>query len=417
MNNFNSAFPTIVSRDLEVNAKPKQLFRQMAMMPKDSEIVQYGDVYSQQRISRGVTTQYQRGVNMPNTTRTTAGSDLVIDKSPSSTFEIDDLDTKQSKPELSSSVVNDTSTDIANHMDREFLYEASVPAFSVIDAGTFGGTAGNGLNLVGSNVFEVLSRGRTLLANLAQETYNLNLTLSPYEIETICNQVGSRETDFGDSITKDGIMYRGGRSFTYNGSNVYETLNHTVTQVLSLAGVVTDGDDIVLSVPVVFGEVATVVTINLVSSIGTTPGNVLIGSSVDETLTNLANFLNNPSATSATQVGFDPSTVEFAALLRFVATADLVNDDLIIRIKAGESVVITTNLTNVASGLVAARRVRNLFMSCDKATAMVTQKDITVENERIQSQFGQRWKWVTLFGVKTFTEAAKKIVRLDILIQ
>lgn len=417
MNTFNSAFPTIVSRDLEVNAKPKQLFRQLAMMPSDGEIVNYGDTYSQQRISRGITTQYQRNTNIPNETYQTAGSDLLVDKAPTSSFTLDDLDVKQSKPELSSSMIADTTTDIANHIDREYLFEASIPAASVIDAGTFGGVAGEALSFTGTNVFEVLSRGRTLLATKAQSTYGLNLVLSPFEIETICNQVGARETDFGDSITKDGLMYEGGRSFKYNGSNVYETLNHTVTQVLSLDLLPTNADTLVIQVPAVFDKPATTITLTLVTAIGTTPGNVLIGVDVNASVTNIANFLNNPLTTSATQVGFAADSDEFACLLRFVAEADTTNDDVIMRIKAGEAVVITTNLTDAGSGLLAARRARNLFMACDKATAMVIQKDVKVENERIQSQWGSRWKWCALFGTKTFVEASKKIVRLDILIE
>src|SRR6185436_15687355 len=44
------------------------------------------------------------------------------------------------------------------------------------------------------------------------------------------------------------------------------------------------------------------VTFTTVTSIGSTPGNVLIGASAAETLTNLTAAINNPTVTSSTQV-------------------------------------------------------------------------------------------------------------------
>lgn len=48
----------------------------------------------------------------------------------------------------------------------------------------------------------------------------------------------------------------------------------------------------------------TTCTFNFVTSIGATPGNILIGASAAATRANLAAFINNPGATSATQVAF-----------------------------------------------------------------------------------------------------------------
>ena len=412
MNTFNSTFEKYLSRTLQENLKPRQVWTQVAGAVDDKQILRRGQQFSKSTKNRVPVQPYVRNTDLTASTLTTAEEVLTVDQQPAFMFEIDDLDEFQSNVDLQDEYLSDSQIDLANFIDGEFLYENSLTAANVVDAGDIGGTAGEAIDLTGSNVFEVLSIAKRKLAERAVDMTDLYMVASPAMCQVIEEQVAARETTFGDEATRMGVKYGGGRTFMYNGIAVYENLNLPSTEVLNLATNPSDGDTIVLSINNVFEDVATTLTYTFVAVIGATPGNVLIGANADASRANLAGLMNDPSTTSATQVAFTGTDLWVAN--RLVATNDDVNDTLTIRLKGGRFSSVSETLTDPVDGFDADKQADNIVIGQRNCANIVIQKYPYVKLEDVQKQFAVRAKGNTLFGVKQFSENAKKAVRLDI---
>ena len=412
MNAVQSTFEKFLSRSLQVNMKPRQIWTQIAGSVDDAQILKRGQQFSKSTKSRVPVQPYVRGTDLVGTTLTTAEEVLTINEQPSFMFEIDDLDEFQSNVDIQDEYTSDSEIDLSNYIDAVFLYEHAMTAANVTDNGDLGGTAGDSIPLTSGNVFSVLSISKRKLARRASDMTNLCMAATPEFCEVIEEQVSSRETTFGDEATRNGIKYAGGRTFMYNGIMVYETLNLPSTEFLGLATNPTDGDTLVFSVHNVFEDVAEVLTVTFVNAIGTTPGNVLIGADVAATRVNLAAFLNNPTVTSATQVAYT-GTASWVAT-RIVATDIVADDEVQITLKGGRFESVTETLTAGTDGFIATKRADEVVLAQRNSCDIVIQKYPHTEVEGIQKQFGTRVKGYTMLGVRQFASNAKNAVRIPV---
>src|SRR6185295_5750434 len=94
----------------------------------------------------------------------------------------------------------------------------------------------------------------------------------------------------------------------------------------------------------------TTITINLVTTIGTTPGNVLVVTDNDTTGANLAAFLNAPTTTNANQVGFTAGGDEHFALYGLTATYTAGTDLLTITWRGAGSPIVSSSFTSATNG-------------------------------------------------------------------
>jgi hypothetical protein len=392
--------------------KPSQVFRQIGASI-DDDIKTRGNQYSKSNKSRVPVQPYVRNTALSDSLLSTAETVLTVDNQDAFSFVIDDLDEIQSNVQLADEFMEDSVTDLSNVIDSEFNYTAALLAANVVDDGDIGGTAGNPIQLNGSNVFQVLSTGKRKLASRAINTNEVCGAFDPYFIQVIEEQVAARETSFGDEATKNGITYSG-RMFMYNGVKMYETLNYTSTEVLGLATNPTDGDTLTITLNNVFEDTPRVLTITFVDTIGTTPGNVHIEASADLTRANLEALLNNPNATTAGYVGW--ADEDYWAARKLVATNDNTANTLTVRLKGGDFVAVADTLTDVTDGWSATLRCRNLYMTKPGATHTVVQKEPHLVTEKVQGMFAYRLHGYCLHGHQTFEEDRKKIVRFDIAI-
>jgi len=412
-NTFTSTFEKYLSRTLQLNAKPRQVWNQVAGAVDDKSILSMGQQFSKSYKSRVPVQPYTRGSNLTDATLTTTDEVLTINEQPAFSFPIDDLDAFQSSVDLQNEYLKDSEVDLSNYIDGAFTYENAINASNTVDDGDFAGTSGNGIAITGDNVFEALSIAKRKLARRACDLTNLYMVASPEFCQVIEEQVGARETDFGDQITRMGVKYAGGRTFEYNGMSIYENLNTTSTVELSLATNPTNTDTVVFVINNVFEDTAVTLTFTFVSSIGSTAGNVLIAGTVDGTRANMATLMNDPGTTTANGVAFTGTSLWVAQ--KMVATNDDSGNTLTVRLKGGRFDSVSETLTDATDGFDSTKQVDNLIVAERGACNIVMQKYPYVEIEGIQSQFGKRVKGNALFGVKQFTENAKKSVRMDVI--
>ena len=229
---------------------------------------------------------------------------------------------------------------------------------------------------------------------------DLVAAVSPRFENVVSLYYGAKVTDLGDDVAQNGFFNK------ISGYKMYSTNNLTCSAVLALATNPTANDTVTIQG----------VTFTFVSSIGTTAGNVLIGASADATRANLATLINAPQTTTSTGVALSTiNSDKFRA--RVTATNDNTADTLTVVYKgAGELTVSETLTASADVWTTTLRKQFCVFGVKNKCTTLVTQAKPTIKITDIPLQNGNYVKNFMLYGVKTFVDNAKRMVRAEILL-
>lgn len=284
-------------------------------------------------------------------------------------------------------------------MDADVLGEV-VNATSTVDYGDVAGTAGQGIPLTVANVLNVVTAATKKLKLLNVYDTDLIGAVSPRFENIISLYYGAKVTDLGDDVSQNGYFNK------ISGYKLYSTNNLPCTAVLAMATNPTAGDTVT----------ANGVTFTFVSPIGTTAGNVLIGASADATRASLATLMNAPQTTTATGVALSTTNSD-----RFRARVTAVNNDtantLTVTVKGvGELTVAETFTDGTDTWTTTLKKQLNLFGVRNKCTTLITQKMPSIEKTRIPLQFGDYIKNGMLYGVKTYLDNAKRMVKVEVLL-
>jgi hypothetical protein len=192
--------------------------------------------------------------------------------------------------------------------DGDILGEV-IRANHTFDNGNLTGGDANGtpITITTSNTIEVLTRAQVLIPQTEREGGIFFIGTSDYFANlTVGLQANARATALGDKMVKDGMIVSKAYRGTFSGVDLYESTRLMVSHTLTFSGNPSNGNTITIKTSK--GNAV----INLVTTLGTTAGNVLIGADAETTIENIASFLLNPTATTATQVGFsgDVATLE-----------------------------------------------------------------------------------------------------------
>lgn len=401
--------PEFWSNSAQVLHKPKALYRQLANFRAEAQMKK-GDTFHRIRPNRTEVGDYTRYSDIPGSDISGTDESLVISKERAFRFQVDDMDELQSSVQLQKTYGDNAAKDLANVIDSDFLYEA-VNAKNSIDAGVVGGgTSGLALDLSGSNVYEAFANVTKFLSiENVDAASGLFGVIDPYTAHVIQTQLGARETEQGDKVTRMGLqgdLYMG-RMFKFAGLDLYVSNNYTRKEVLNLATNPTNGDTLVLTV----GGTAT--TITFVSTIGSTAGNILIGANVDETRGHLEAFLNAPGTTNADQVALADG-----ALARFQSAISAVNDDtndLITIYSKGRTLGVSETLTDATDGFSATKRSSVLMLGKKGAVDGVVQSKPSMFVRPEPKNRAHNVMGTALYEFKTFTDGSEQLVSLDVL--
>lgn len=189
--------------------------------------------------------------------------------------------------------------------------------FALGDGGTDGSTTA--WTTSSSNIDDVINA--TIEEIDSNEGYGDRkyMVVSPREANDLRGFMQTNGFEVQDDAIRSGIPFVG---TTFSGVDIYQTTNLKNEVVLGLATNPSDGDTITING----------VTLTFVATLGTTPGNVHIGTDVDDTRANLATALNGTTypgdtdiASSATEGFVALSTADQYKLARLGISAS--NDD------------------------------------------------------------------------------------------
>lgn len=197
---------------------------------------------------------------------------------------------------------------VATYLDSHILYEAK-NADVVFDDGSLaagGDASGTPITLSSTTVPQMVSMTFAKLFAGNAEMTNLCWVLDPFSVSQIA------QFPIGKELSNEGTTFKNGFSGNLYGAEVYVSNNLTGEATLLSTGTFSDADTVTIG-----GVVFTMKT-----TLGSTPGNVLIGSDAAASITNLAALLNAPGTTTAQGVALSAvNQVIITDTLGIVATA------------------------------------------------------------------------------------------------
>ena len=310
---------------------------------------------------------------------------LDIDQSKEISFAIDEVDWIQMKYDLENSYVERAAYRLANDIDGKVLSEVS-NANVTCDASDLGSSGDIALST--SNCLNaIMTAGAKLTANGCEMDKTWALVVSPKTASIIAQTVAQDWFSLADLALKNG--YAG----NFAGYKVYSSNNVSHARTISFSSVVaTDA--------ITVGGV----TFTFVSSIGTTPGNVLVGANDAASLANLAAAINGGA-------GAGTNYVEVSASDRAKLKGARLNlDSSTGALTSAGAVVVSTEDTTITVG----NATEHALLCRPGAIDLVMQQNIDVRKTPLPKQKADYFIISTLYGVKTFTEGEERMVDIKI---
>lgn len=340
---------------------------------------------------------YSRGTDISLTDITDTAETLIVNKQFADGFYVDDFDAIQDKYDIAANYGRDYGERMKSQIDADVLYEV-VNATSVVDAGSVGGTAGQGITLATATILNVFTAATKKLAKLNIMDTDKVGVISPEVEEFISLYYGAKVTDLGDKVAENGYFTK------ISGYQLYTSNNTTGSAVLWLATNPTNNDTVTIQG----------VTFTFVSSIGTTAGNVLIGANVDATRANLAALINAPWTTTAQGVALTGTNLKNIQA-RAVAVNDNTADTLTVRYKGAGVLTVSKSLTAGSDTWTTALQKQLCLLGVrNMCTTLVVQSAPKIYRKEEPKKIGGNYLSAMLYGIKTFADNAKNMVRVEI---
>ena len=399
---LSASFKTVWAREMQEVFWPQNVWSPQANFRLEKEL-KGGDTIKRLIPSKMVPQNYTRYNDVNFQTGTTTAEQLQVTQTPTIPFVISDLDELQSTPAARQTFTNMASEQM-NIIINGFYTAEVVNAASKIDASDFGGTAGNGAVVTPSNIQKLFAMAQKKAGRKNVMRYGPGMApgaanLTPDVYQALLEYLAGKESVLGDRTGENGHagQYMGYDLYVHNGGYWTGTLN--------LATNPTAGDTLTLQV-----QDQTLV-FTFVSSIGATPGNVLIGGSAAATGANLAALLTAPGTTTANGVAL----VTDAQALLFGTTASYGSNVLTITAKGAGAIITTSSLTATTDGWVVGKNISNLLFTQKGAIDFVVQRYPKIQIDQAENRI-EEWKIkpYTLFGVKTFSDGAKKMINVKV---
>lgn len=396
-NSFTPSFKEVWAKKQQEVFYKLNIARQIADTSEEGALSSGDTLNRTYRSGAGTPKVYTRGTDMVARDLTDTGEQLVINKEFYDYFYVDNHDKIQNDYNAALGYGKDGGEALANIVDANVLGEVA-NATSVVDAGTIGGTSGQGIALDTTNVVKTVTAVTEKLRTLNVMGSDKYAVITP-AFENIMVQYGvARATSMGDDLNRNPDFLR------WMGYDFYVSNQVACSAVLAMATNPTASDTVTIA-----GVVFT-----FVSSIGSTAGNVLIGGSADATRANLEALIHDPKTTTATGVALSTANADYFAA--FVAS---VNDDtantLTVTVKGAGSLTVSETLTAGGDVWTTTLQKKNLLFGVRGNPYLVMQQKPSISFVEAQARNGYFYKNTILFGTKTFADNAKQMVRVEIL--
>lgn len=404
---LSASFKTVWSREMQEVFWPDTVWTPQANFRLENELKD-GDTIKRLIPSKMVPQNYTRYNDITIQNGTTTSESLVVDKTPTIPFEISDLDELQSTPKARAKFTEMATTQLNTILNGWYTAEVT-NATSVIDAADFGGTSGQGAVITAANVGKMFLLAQKKVGRLnvmkfgaGQSPFAANLTPDIYQ--ALLEYLSGKESPLGDRTGENG------HAGQWAGFDLYVHNGGYWTGKLTLSVNPSDGDTLTFKV----GDQT--ITLTFKTTLGATAGNIHICSDAAHTVTSLVASLNAPGTTvaSATDAGFVAlSSDQQAALYGLTATDNTTNITFTWR---GVGAPVCSNTFTSASNLFnTGLNISHCLFTKKGAIDMVVQRypkiQIDADPDRIEEYIIKPY---TLFGKKTFSNGAKKMVDVKV---
>lgn len=338
-----------------------------------------------------------RYADVTNYDVTRTDENLTINSEYVVSFRMAAKDNFQASPKLIADEAENQAQILSDQIDSDVLGEI-FNAASTVDDGSIGGTAGNGITLAEANVYKIPNAVTKKFQRLNVNNGEMRAVVSPDYMEIRNNSVTSRATDLGDkAVIKP---YRG----EYGGYQHYVSNLIAGSAVITWGATPTDGDIIVLE-----GQTFTAKT-----TLGSTAGNFAIGGSATNAKLAFETLVNAPTTTDSTGVAIGTtasSTVRmFINKISAVATSATLTT---VRVNGTGVISISATFTSGSNTLT--KKKQHLFFEKGDAPALAIQYDKVPDGGRVDGKYKvEEYIWGSLYGIKTFTDLAKRLVNVEI---
>ena len=381
-NNLSAFSPEYWSARTQRLLKKKLIAREIASM-EEQAILRDWDMVHRPYYSDVVVNNYTKGTDVTVQDVSATDEYLVVNKSKEATVYIDEIDVKQNKYDAANKYIDRMTYALRKDIDGAFLQEVLNAEYSM-DDGDMGGTPGNAVSVSASNAFKLFTLTEAKMnANDIEDTKPWFFVITP-DVKAAIQQTnlvnGFQQADAALRGTLKGMGYLG----TWGNFNIFVSNNvahsNTVT-VSSLAA-------------------ADTLTVNGVTiTFAAAPAAAW---ECKPSLAALKGMINGVMATAGDYVEF--AAADRAKLLAVNAKA----------IDDGTDVTIVTagHVAYAQSGVTLSGEVAHCWAGQYGCTDMVIQKDVAVQKNKEPKKTGYNYLCWTLYGIKTFTEGAKRCIKV-----
>lgn len=342
---------------------------------------------------------YVRGTDITFDDITDTAETLTVNRNFALGFYFDDFDAIQSEYNTAMLYGKDKGIILSNQVDADVLGEW-VNATSTVDDGSIAGTAGNGIALTTTNVLSVVTAVTRKLEKLNVMDNDKFGVVSPEFKEIIGQLYGAKFTALGDDVSQNGLFQEiyGYKLYSSNLTPGRATLTYDATAL-------TDGDTVTIAG----------VTFTFKTTLGTTAGNVLIGADSDASMTNLAALINAPQTTTAEWVALTGENLKFVQTKwAAAATTAGTGGTVLVTVKGIGTLTVSETLTPAADVWTTTLQKQLLCFGVKGNPVLVIQKSPSVEEKENPNRLGKNILNGCLYGVKTFVDNAKQMVKVEI---
>ena len=385
-NSLSASFPEIWAGKQQTEFFKQNVAMKICQFEQGLEGKKYGDTLNRTYSSMSVIPDvYVRGTAINIQDLTDTNEALSINKQYAQGFYIDEMDNAQNIYSAALEYGKKTGEYLSNQVDADVLGEA-LNAASTVTVGT----------LATTNIISTIAGANQALAKKNVMSKDKYAVISP-EFESILVQyVESRATVKGDQVGMNGYI------MTYMGYDFHVSNQLTNTAVLSMATAPTNGDTVTIA-----GQVFT-----FVSSIGTTPGNVLIDNA-DVSRANLAALINAPQTTTANGVALTGDNLKLF-LARVTAVNDNTANTLTVTAKGVGVLDVSEAFTDGTDTWTAASQLQHNLFGVKGNPYLIIQRMPKVKERPVQDKDGSNYLNTVLYGVKTFRDNSFAMVDVTI---
>lgn len=316
---------------------------------------------------------------------TTTDEYLDIDQKKVISWDLDLNDKTQSKYDVEAKAMDRATYQIKNTMDASRMKQTLFASYTA-DAGDVGGSAGTPATVTAANVNQFFSSAKaTLRTNDVEDDVEWYAIITPKISSLIEQSFQANGFGLADATLKNGYK---GNAF---GLAMYESTNVTHTQTITLATVVNTNTVTIAGVTFNFATVAT------------NPGDVDLGASDTDAAANFVLAFNKTGTPSATTyIELSSANRKKIKRLNAVATSALG----VITIQFAGAVAVSKSGAPITLGT----QVANLEIGRKGAVDMVVQRYPEIQRNKIVRQTGYTYLVTNLYGLKTFTEGAERML-------